>query len=95
MERRRGKRRETLLLTKLKTPDGQHAAGLIYNLGQNGMFVLTKSTLNLGQNVYIRVPVHRATLWLAAQVVHRSPYGAGLTFGELSGVARALTQALP
>lgn len=95
MERRKGRRREALLLTKLKTARGQYTAALVYNLSQNGMFVLTKSALERGQNVYIQLPALGATIWLAAQVVHRSPYGAGLAFGELSDMARMLIQALP
>lgn len=97
MERRQGMRRHALLLTEVKGPGGHSVAGLIYNLSRHGMFVLTTSVLELGQNIYVRVPALAglsATVWLVGQVVHRNRHGVGVAFEDLTFIARAMTQAL-
>lgn len=97
MERRQQSRRQALLLTEIRVPGGQRARGLIYNVSQDGMFVLTRSALDLEQNVYVQLPAligQGATVWLVAQVVHRNDHGVGLAFGELTDMVRAMTEAL-
>ncbi|WP_322567056.1 PilZ domain-containing protein [Thiohalophilus sp.] len=88
MEHRHGERVRALALVRVCRSDraGECRAGLLYNISQDGIFVLSnmRPAINTGLDVYIQSADNRINLCLPGQVVHANGHGFGLMFRRLN-----------
>jgi hypothetical protein len=92
MEHRHGARRRALSLVDIQYRRG-HGSGLMYNIGPDGMYVLSKAGLRVHDSVDISLapPKNKGSpVRIKGMVVHRSKYGFGLMFSRLDKNARKL-----
>jgi hypothetical protein len=92
MEHRHGVRRRALSLVEIQYRQGR-GSGLMYNIGPDGMYVLTKAGLRVHESVDISLapPQDKGSpVRIKGMVVHRSKYGFGLMFSRLDKNARKL-----
>ena len=89
-ERRMENRIRMLRLVDIELKDGRRSAGIAYNIGPRGMFVLSRSGPLPHSDVDIAISVaNESSLALTGVVVHRHEYGFGLRFRDLDRVAHA------
>lgn len=98
MDHRHGERVRALALVRVCHSDsaGEYRAGLLYNISQDGMFVLSnmRPALNASLNVYIQFADNRIDLCLPGQVVHTCDHGFGLIFRQINKQNRWLIKVL-
>lgn len=98
MDHRHGERVRALALVRVSHSDraGEYRAGLLYNISQDGMFVLSdmRPSINASIDVYIQFANNRINLCLPGQVVHASDHGFGLIFRQINKKNRWLISVL-
>jgi hypothetical protein len=88
MDHRQGKRRRSLILVEIYNRDGKSAAGLIYNLSANGMFVVSNEGLDANECIDVVLQTEADTpIRIPGLVVHHSNSGFGLLFQHLDSAA--------
>jgi len=93
MDHRQGDRRRALVPVEIQQRDGQPEAGLVYDISQNGMFVVSSSRPGVYKCVNVLLPsAGKAPTRIPAMVVHRNDKGFGLLFRQLEGDARTFVQ---
>ncbi|TDX99321.1 PilZ domain-containing protein [Thiohalophilus thiocyanatoxydans] len=98
MDHRHGERVRALALVRVCHSDrsGEYWAGLLYNVSQDGMFVLSnmRPALNASLDVYIQFADNRINVCLPGQVVHACDHGFGLIFRQVNKKNRWLIRVL-
>ncbi|MDR9437482.1 MAG: PilZ domain-containing protein [Thiohalophilus sp.] len=98
MEHRHGKRVRALALVRVCQSDGagECRPGLLYNVSQDGMFVLSnmQPAINASFDVYIQIAGHLMNVCLPGQVVHANGHGFGMIFRRMSRQNRWLLSLL-
>jgi hypothetical protein len=96
MDHRQGMRRPALELVKIQCRHG-HVAGLMHNIGPDGMFILCEAVADVCDSVDISIALSgavNASVRIPAIVVHRCSNGFGIMFRELDGNARRFVATL-
>lgn len=90
IDHRHGRRRNLLALAEIRCRDEKTAAGVITNLGWNGMFVMTEATLPVNSCVDVRLvlPDVEPVISFPGLVVHNNPNGFGMIFRVLDDEAQ-------
>jgi len=81
--------RRLLMLAEIHSQDGQRSSGLVYDLGPDGMFVLSAIGPKL-KDKYVEIVLPAATntpVRIVGKVIHCWEYGFRLLFRELDEVA--------
>lgn len=93
MDHRQGIRRRSLLLAEIQPRYGQADAGLIYDIGSNGMFVISRARPGVNKciNVEFSATGDRSVR-ITGLVVHQNDHGFGMLFQQLQGEARAFVE---
>jgi len=98
MDHRHGERVRALALVRVCQSDraGECWSGLLYNISQDGMFVLSnmRPTINTSLDVYIQFPDNHINVCLPGQVVHANGHGFGLIFRQINKQNRWLIKML-
>ena len=89
MEHRQGKRYQSLELAKIQYSDGQRAAGLIYNISRDGMYVASEAEVKGGVHIYISTPQPGVSpVRITGRIIHHDGNGFGMMFNALDDAAR-------
>lgn len=98
MEHRHGERVQALILARVCQSDRVDRcwAGLLYNISQDGMFVVTEvqPRMNDSLDVYVQLTDSRMNVCLPGQVVHANDYGFGMIFRQINKQNRWLIKLL-
>lgn len=98
MDNRHGERVRALALVRVchRGGAGEYRAGLLYNISQDGMFVLSnmRPALNASLDIYIQYADDCINLCLPGQVVHTCDHGFGLIFRQINKQNRWLIKVL-
>jgi len=91
MEHRHGARHNALALADIRCRNGQRT-GLVYNISNDGMFVLTEEPDEVtgGVELYITSDGEGRAVRIPGLVVHNNNNGFGMIFRELDDAARTL-----
>lgn len=91
MEHRHGARYKALALADIQYRDGRRT-GLIYNISNDGMFVLTDAPEEVtgGVELYISSDGKGRAVRIPGLVVHNNNNGFGMIFRDLDDAARTL-----
>lgn len=92
IDHRQGARPRMLILAKMRWPDGQSAAGLVYDIGPGGMFVVSGAGPEANSCVDVVVGDGDTSVQIKGFIVHRHKHGFGLMFRRLDRNARAFLQ---
>ncbi len=88
IDHRQGTRPRTLMLARMRWPDGQSAAGLVYDIGPGGMFVVSGAGPEGSSCVDVVVGGGDASVRIKGFIVHRHKHGFGLMFRRLDRSAQ-------
>lgn len=97
LEHRHENRYKTLVYVDIRYRDEVTIPGVLYNISNNGMFVLCNKVTNIRHTVDIHLPIpHRDRLLVTIPgfVIHRNHYGFGLMFRELDQAGEAVVKKL-
>ena len=98
MDHRHGERVRVLTLVRVCQSDGagECRAGLIYNISQDGMFVLSimRPVINASLDVYFQLAGNFMNVCFPGQVVHANDHGFGLIFRRVNRQNRWLISLL-
>lgn len=86
IENRQAERRPAFALTEVRHGEHKPLTGLIYNISQDGAFILTNTTPPVAECVSIRMPYikeNNKVVWIHGKVTHRNYVGFGLMFESL------------
>jgi hypothetical protein len=89
IDHRQGKRVRLLKMATIHWYGGQRAAGLVYNVSADGMFMLSVAGPEIHRCVEIDIllPASYSKVQLSGMVVHRQKHGFGVMFRHLQGPA--------
>lgn len=92
VDHRQGTRPRTLMLAKMRWPDGQSTAGFVYDIGPGGMFVVSGAGPEGSSCVDVLVGRGEASVQMKGFIVHRHKHGFGLMFRRLDRSAKDFLQ---
>lgn len=98
MEHRHGERVRTLALIRICQSDRKDRcwAGLLYNISQDGMFVVSERlpAINDSLDVYVQLAESYMNVCLPGQVVHANGHGFGMIFRQTNRQSERLIRLL-
>jgi hypothetical protein len=93
MDYRQGSRRRALVLIEIHWLDGKSTAGLIYDIGFNGMFVLSETLPKAHECVdIVMTAAGNRLIRIPGLVIHQRNHGFGLLFRRLDTSTRAFVE---
>lgn len=90
MDHRLGMRRRTQTVVEVCGRNGVRTEGLVYNISQDGMFVVCEPPPDVNDSVDVYMPKGPKSVRIPGFVVHRNVNGVGMIFRHLDDSARAL-----